>query len=161
MKILTGAEYKKLRQHCGLNIIDCMEFHGVKNRRTIERWESGYSEISEQASEKILSLHQRLLAMKEQYLSVIKRQIKKMGGRKPEDLVLITYSPRDSDMIFGWTLPFNCHSGLVGMIFTDLKNMGIDVRLVPMNRKKYFAFLEERNLSDTPSARAAWGGLQI
>lgn len=53
---MTGSEYKALRQLLGMTRLQAAAFHGVRNLRTIYRWETDYSVISNVAASNIIKL---------------------------------------------------------------------------------------------------------
>jgi transcriptional regulator with XRE-family HTH domain len=47
---MTGAEYRTLREACGMALTDCAAFHGV-SLRTVQHWEEGRNNVSAEAGD--------------------------------------------------------------------------------------------------------------
>lgn len=149
---MTGEEYKTIRIMCGLSQLEASEFHGLKNRNTVRRWENGQTPVSDIAEAKIRALNDWI----EERVSGI------MAGMDGHEgtVVFLTYGEDDLDMIL-WDedVPRQAHTAILRRAYIELIELGVDIRLVRMNRAKYRKWLGDR--SDTQDRRATWAASQI
>jgi len=158
---LTAEEYKILRIACGLTQEEARKLHGLKEIRTIQRWEDGSSWISKIAEEKILWANEVIQRSVDNAIQIYKDALMN-HCEKPETVVLIQYS-NDDFIVFVPELaklgfPNNVHRAMILRLYLAFREYGQKVSIVEMNVDDYIEFLESRNLEDTQDARAAWAG---
>lgn len=156
---LTNEEYRTLRQACGFTQIDAQHFHGIKNKKTISRWENGQSSVSERASAAILELNHRINKAVQCLLSSFDEAGKEQPGTK---INLILYAIEDADMISFWTsngMPVEAHNATIRRAWLELTSAGVECRLVLMKKAKYFHWLKNRK--DSTELRTEWAAEQI
>lgn len=150
---LTAAEYKLIRQSLGLTQEQAAEFHKVKNRRTIVRWEKGDSFISDIACDKILNLAEKVDWTVSQAV-----ELARSADPKETEITLIIYP--DScfkNYAIGFEdLPNSVHQAMIARIYNTLKSLGYEAGVVEFNEQAYLSFLNSHGLTDTQDARAAW-----
>lgn len=150
---LTAAEYKLIRQSLGLTQEQAAEFHKVKNRRTIVRWEKGDSFISDIACDKILNLAEKVDWTVSQAV-----ELARSADPKETEITLIIYP--DScfkNYAIGFEdLPNSVHQAMIARIYNTLKSLGYKAGVVEFNEQAYLSFLNSHGLTDTQDARAAW-----
>lgn len=148
---LTNEEYLTLRQYCGLSQQDAAEFHGIKNDKTIRRWEKGQSDVSEVASEKLLWLNSQIDMMVKAFINAIDENT---------NFTFLTYSPEDIDMIpASHPIPPMAYNAAFRRLWLSLKEDNKPAHLVRMDRKKYIEWLAGRK--DSLEYRIKWATEQI
>lgn len=118
---MTPAEFDTRRRLLGLSIQEAADFLGVQ-RRTVERWISGYSEIPDSAIKKLDSLNAAMMRAVDQAV--------KFAKRKPaQEVALLRYRSQEavdaSPHAAG--LPLGAHAVLIGRILTRLREDGFNV----------------------------------
>lgn len=150
---LTSAEYKALRQLLGFSQAEAAEFHGLQNLRTIQRWESGASWVSDIACEKICALAAQIDATINGALT----EVEKCPAGETE-IVLIVYPDgcfRQYVAGIG-DLPNSVHRAMIARTYDLLRQKGYAAGVVEFNPDDYAAYLQENDLDDGQDVRAAW-----
>jgi len=155
---LTSAEYRLIRKFCGLTKEDAMILHGVKNLRSIERWESGYSNISENASKTILEFNDEINKIVQNTIDLF-IDITNKQGQAPDEIVLVAYDnetyPKYSDAAVE-RFPLNAHNALLIRTWQTLKDKGANVRILDFDEESYLDFLDRENLTHNSSSISTW-----
>lgn len=148
---LTNTEYRAIRKLLGFSIVEAKEFHKVQNVSTIKRWESGYSQVSEIACDKIISLLNTINA-------TISMGVEEYLKSKASEIVLIVYPDSCYKKFVAGIgdLPNSVHKAMITRIYNELRKYNVDVHIVEFNPQDYFSFIGARGLSDSQDARAAW-----
>lgn len=150
---LTSVEYKLLRTSLGFTQAQAAEFHNVQNVRTIKRWESGDSWVSELACDRITKLAEKVNW-------TIQHAVEQASNYKPEELeiTLIVYPDGCyKKYAVGFEdLPNSVHQAMITRTYTALSRLGYKVGVVEMNTQDYFIYLAKNNLKDDQVSRSAW-----
>jgi transcriptional regulator with XRE-family HTH domain len=105
---MTGAEFKTIREACGLSVQDLAKIIRVEER-SIRYWEAGkQSPRSSDVAETLLAIDRRLDATAEAVLQLVKS-----APEKPAEIALLRYR-EDGDLWAAmpeWKpLPVTCHA---------------------------------------------------
>ena len=149
---LTAIEYRTIRQTLGFSQEEAAAFHKVQNVRTINRWESGKSFVSEIACQKILKLYGKIN-------SQIEKAKKKISEYSAQDIevTLIIYPEGCRNMILGWgKLPLSVHTAMIKRIYNEVTAAGSKVGLVTFDMQSYITFLSANGLKDCHESRCQW-----
>jgi transcriptional regulator with XRE-family HTH domain len=121
---MTPAEFDTRRRLLGLSIQEAADYLGVQ-RRTVERWISGYSEVAGAAADLLFDLESRMDAAVEVVVSVVKKQ-------KPDEITLTRYRSQAavdaSPHAAG--LPLGAHGILIGWAADTLESAGHTVEII-------------------------------
>lgn len=150
---LTSVEYKALRQLLGFSQAEAAKFHGLQNMRTIRRWESGDSWISDVACKKICTLAKKI----DEVIGEALRKASQCGSDETS-VVLIVYPDdcyRDYVVEIG-NLPNSVHRAMVARTYECLRQRGYITGIVEFNPHDYAEFLKKNNVPDSQDVRAAW-----
>jgi transcriptional regulator with XRE-family HTH domain len=124
---VNSAEYRTLREACGLSQQAAAAFHGVAVR-TITHWETGRNNIPSGAAEEI----ERLNANIERAVLDTAKTLKSQHG-EPHAVALTRYRT-DAGYAGGRAaaegLPHCCHNALVGRAKIALERLGASVSIV-------------------------------
>lgn len=121
---MTSAEFDTRRRLLGLSIQEAADYLGVQ-RRTVERWIRGYSEVNPDAVERLLALEGRMSSAVEQAVAAILS----VAGGAPKTLLryrsqaAVDASPHAAGM------PLGAHAILIGWIADELNFKGADVEI--------------------------------
>lgn len=155
MEKMTGEFYKTLRQGLGMSQADAMYLHGVKNIRTIKRWEAGESEISERAAERMLKAFSFVENLVEHYEDQAKKYYREADNLP---VVLLTYKPQDFEDLMPFfqenSLPQTLYKTVVAWTAAALSKQNIPVNVIEMDKENYHGWLEGRK--DTEGQRLWW-----
>lgn len=121
--MMTPAEFDTRRRLLGLSIQEVADWCEVQ-RRTVERWISGYSGVAENASARLLDLEDRMTAAVEQAVALASVQ-------KPDSVTLLRYrsqsgldaSPHAAGM------PLGAHAIMIGWMADALEDEGMTVAI--------------------------------
>lgn len=124
---VTPAEFDTRRRLLGLSIQETADFCGVQ-RRTVERWISGYSVVPQEAAQRMDDLKDRMKAAV--------RAAMDLAEHKPaNDVRLIRYRSQDeletSPHAAG--MPLGAHAMLIGWAAEALAGEGFTVRIEWVN----------------------------
>lgn len=149
---MTGAEFKTIREACGLSVQDFSKIIAVEER-TIRYWESGkQSPRSPDVAETLLSIDRHLDASTEAVLQLVKS-----APELPADIVLLRYR-EDGDLWAAmpeWRpMPATCHAAGIARARAALADLHVKTRIVYFESDQYHQWLEGRESSS--SMRAAW-----
>ncbi len=126
---MTSAEYKTLREACGLSQQAATQFHSVA-LRTIQHWETGRNAVPSGAADEILrldaSLERAVLEALDLYAD------KRAEHGEPAEVALVRY--RDADAYTGSRpnregLPFGAHGALIGRLRAAFSRIGVPVTI--------------------------------
>lgn len=149
---LTAIEYRTIRQTLGFSQEEAAAFHKVQNVRTINRWESGKSFVSELACQKILKLYEKINSQ----IDKARTEINKYSAKDIE-VVLIIYPEGCRNMICGWKdLPLSVHTAMTKRIYNEVKAAGGKIGLVTFDMQSYITFLSANGLKDCHESRCKW-----
>ena len=147
--MITGSEFRIMRQNCGLTQEDVAEYIGC-GLRSVKRWEAGKSRIPQRIFDRLFDL--RVIELHNS--SVMTTAF----GKLPLS-ALILYDESDADVCdYDDAIPFNAWRHIIVTAYNSLRASGYSVRLVKFDRDDYFAFLGLRK--DTPILRYEWAALQ-
>lgn len=122
---MTSAEYRTLREACGLSQQAATDFHHVA-LRTIQHWESGRNAVPAGAADEILRLDASLERAVLEALDLYADKRAEHGA--PAEVALVRY--RDADAYAGSRpdregLPFGSHGALIGRLRTAFARIGV------------------------------------
>jgi hypothetical protein len=124
---MTSAEYRTLREACGLSVREAATFHGV-GERTVMHWESERNGIPDGAGEELLALNATIQRGVDNILTLAGELTQTHG--EPDTIALTRY--RTAADYAGSRadlegLPWPCHNALVGRAMTALERIGAHV----------------------------------
>ena len=146
-----------LRQNCGLTQEDVAEYIGC-GLRSVKRWESGKSRISDRVVERLEHVVDMLDVYATKAVTVYVEHMRGLETDEMPEVALIVYDDADADMVEWPLLPFHTHATAVCKAFDKLIRLGVPVRLVKMDRANYYTYLAGR--PDSQAERSAWAALQ-
>ena len=151
---MTGAEFKTIRETCGLSVQDFAKIIGVEER-SIRYWESGkQSPRSPDVAETLLNIDQQLDTTAKAVLQLVKS-----APELPTEIVLLRYR-EDGDLWAAmpeWKpLPATCHAAGIARSRAALADLHVKTRIVYFEPDQYHQWLAGRDSSS--SMRAAWAG---
>ena len=121
---MTPAEFDTRRRLLGLSIQEAADYLGVQ-RRTVERWISGYSSVDDGAADRLLALEDRMSAAVEQVVVVAR-------DKRADTVVLLRYRSQQavdaSPDAAG--LPLGAHAILIGWTADALDAEGVETEIV-------------------------------
>jgi DNA-binding XRE family transcriptional regulator len=130
MAAMTSAEYRTLREACGLSQQGAADFHDVA-LRTVVHWETGRNNIPPKAAQKLRELNEAI----ERSVAVIVAKTRELSDQhgKPDAVALARYrtaedyagSRPDSE-----GLPWACHNALIGRALVALERAEFRVEVV-------------------------------
>jgi transcriptional regulator with XRE-family HTH domain len=149
---LNGEEYKTIRETLGFSLAEAAEFHKVESINTIKRWEQGESLPTEKACKKILELFEKINFVISEGLERYKQ------SPKNSEVVLILYPDECyKKFVVGiGDLPNSIHQTMIKRLYTALKTLNAEARLVLFNPQDYFMFLAQKGLKDSQDVRSLW-----
>lgn len=152
--ILTNAEYKALRTYLGLSQEEATRLHGLKNVKTVQRWENGHSFISDIACNKLLEIFGKVQTVIEGTLA----QFSQDGGNANDRVVLIIYPDdcyREYVTDIG-DLPNSVHQSMMNKLYIELRHLGVDAHIVMFDKTSYQEWLANSRQQDGHEARSLW-----
>jgi transcriptional regulator with XRE-family HTH domain len=126
---VTAAEYRTLREACGLSLQAAADFHDV-SIRTVQHWETGRNNVPDGAGEEL----GRLNAGIERAVSEAVGLYREKGGEHgaPDVVALVRYRS-DEDYAGSRAaregLPHACHNALIGRLKLALERVGARVEI--------------------------------
>jgi DNA-binding transcriptional regulator YiaG len=152
MSNMTGAEFKTIREACGLSVQDFSKIIAVEER-TIRYWEAGkQSPRSPDVAETLLSIDRQLDTTADAVLQLVKS-----APEKPAEIVLLRYR-EDGDLwsaLPEWQpLPATCHAAGIARSRAALADLHVKTRIVYFEPDQYYQWLAGRESSS--AMRAAW-----
>lgn len=137
----------------GFTQAQAAKFHNVQSVRTIKRWESGDSSVSEVACEKIIDLANKINWVIEQAIE----QASKYSPNELEITLIVYPDGCYKKYAVGFeNLPNSVHQAMITRTYAELSKLGYGVGVVEMNTQDYFIFLANNNLKDNQASRSAW-----
>lgn len=121
---MTSAEYRTLREACGLSQQDAVVFHGV-SPRTIQHWETGRNNVPAGAAQELRDLNALIERGVQNWLALASEVVAKHGAldgirlfryRTAED-----YAGSKPDLE---GLPWPCHNALIGRVLAAMRRDG-------------------------------------
>lgn len=94
---MTPAEFKTIREACGLSFEQAAEMFGVKYR-SVQRWERNERAVPESAADKLRELDSLIDVIAMEILDMTEeqhRRAKEMTGNDPEFVTLTRYKEKD------------------------------------------------------------------
>lgn len=155
---LTALEYKTIRILLGFSQEEAKEFHGVKNIRTIKRWESGQSRVSELACDKIMDLFKKINWVIGQGVRSYENLPEEVRQKTEVTLIFYPDSCYKKFAVGFENLPNSVHKTAVSRLFAELIERGVKVGIVEFNPQDYFSFMGANNYKDAQDVRALWAG---
>jgi transcriptional regulator with XRE-family HTH domain len=151
---MTGAEFKTIREACGLSVQDFAKILDVE-QRSVRYWEAGkQSPRTSDVVEALLSIDRQLSATAEAVLQLVKS-----ASEKPAEIVLLRYR-EDGDLWAAmpeWKpLPTTCHAAGIARSRAALADLHVSTRIVYFEPDRYHSWLAGRESSS--AMRAAWVG---
>jgi len=121
---MTAAEYRTLREACGLSQRDAAVFHDV-SLRTIGHWETGRNNVPAGAAEEMRGLNDAIERGVENMLTLVDELAGQHGA--PDAVALTRY--RTAGDYAGSRpdregLPYPCHNALIGRAMLALRRLG-------------------------------------
>lgn len=121
---MTPAEFDTRRRLLGLSVQAAADYCGV-NRRTIERWINGDSEMAEEAIERLQELEDRMSAAAEQAVELAReKQAGAVELLRYRSQQAVDASPRAAG------LPLGSHAILIGWVADALEAEGVETEIV-------------------------------
>jgi transcriptional regulator with XRE-family HTH domain len=119
---VTAAEFDTRRRLLGLSIEETASWCGVK-RRTVERWISGYSEVSDAGVERLEELESCMIKAVERGAA---------EAACEDKVVLIRYRSQAAlaALPHASGLPAGAHAMMTGWLWEALDHQGADVEIV-------------------------------
>jgi len=163
---MNGAEFKTLREACGLTVPDMARLAisprtgAPVGERTIRYWESGDVPVPDDVADLLLeldgSISQAVAGAMAQVRAVIKKQ-----GRGPTETHMVRY--RENEDLWRYQpemkgLPATYHAAMINRARVALSRIGIATRIVWMNPSEYTRWLAGRD--DSAGLRAVWAAEQ-
>jgi DNA-binding XRE family transcriptional regulator len=124
---MTSAEYRTLRESCGLSVRDAAAFHGVAER-TIVHWETARNAIPAGAVDELIRLNARIERAVLERVDLYADQRDRHG--EPDIVTLTRYRTVEDytgSRPAGEGLPHACHNALTGRTMTALERIGAKV----------------------------------
>lgn len=120
---MTSAGFDTRRRLLGLSIQEAADYFGVQ-RRTVERWISGYSDVSAGAVEKLEALEDRINMAVDTALEIAERQ-------KPDVVQLKRYRSQAAVEASHYAagMPLGAHAILIGWIADALEAAGFAIEI--------------------------------
>jgi len=126
---MTSAEYRTLREACGLSVRDAAAFHDVAER-TIVHWETGRNGIPDGAGEQLMRLNARI---ERAVLEVVDLYVDQRDRHGEPDTVALTRFRTAKDYAGSRAalegLPHACHNALTGRTMVALERIGARVEI--------------------------------
>lgn len=160
--MMNGAEFKTLREACGLSVPDMSRLAisprtGEKvGERTIRYWESGSVPVPDDVAEILTKLDTMLSHAAQQALEAWRAAVK-THGQGPDMVYLVRY--RENEDLWRYRadmkgLPATCHAALINRARLALWGVGCATKIVWMEPGEYSKWLAGRK--DSESLRVAW-----
>lgn len=117
---MTSAEYRTLREACGLSQQEAATFHDV-SLRTIAHWETGRNNIPAGAAQELLDLNAIIERGVQNVMTLVAELAVQHGA--PDQVALVRYrSPGDyagsrADLD---GLPWTCHNAMIGRVMVRM-----------------------------------------
>jgi hypothetical protein len=124
---MTSAEYRTLREACGLSIRDAAVFHQIAER-TVMHWESERNGIPTGAAEELLALNATIQRGVDNIMTVAGELAQQEGA--PDAIALTRYrtaADYSGSRAGREGLPWPCHNALIGRAMTALERIGARV----------------------------------
>lgn len=120
---MTSAEYRTLREACGLTVLAAAALHKVAER-TVVHWETGRNGIPDAAADELLRLNARMERAVLEVVDLYREQ------GKPDVVALTRYRTAEAFAASraareGFAHP--CHNALIGRMMTALERLGARV----------------------------------
>ena len=151
---MTGAEFKTIREACGLSVQDFAKIVGVEER-SIRYWESGkQTPRTNDVANALLSIDAFLDQAADTVLQFVKS-----APQLPVNIVLLRY--RENHDLWAampeWKpLPVTCHAAGIARSRAALADLHVKTRIVYFELDLYHRWLNERESSS--QLRAVWAG---
>jgi transcriptional regulator with XRE-family HTH domain len=129
MDHLTSAEYRTLREACGLSQQAAATFHNV-SLRTINHWEEGRNNIPDGAARELLGLNATIERGVENALTLVGELAGQHG--EPDVIALTRYrtaADYANSRAASEGLPWPCHNALTARTMTALERIGARVTI--------------------------------
>ncbi len=160
--MMSPAEFKTLREACGLSLPQLAKLCGVLER-SVRYWESGRSRVPADAARFVRQLDEMLSTSAAQaHATIAQAQQGKAPGemqitllRYQSDADLHHYRP---DMR---PLPATAHAALLYRVATAMQEQGIPWRIVYLDTAAYEAWRADQGMPDGEATRSAWAALQV
>lgn len=117
---MTAAEFRTLREACGLSQQEAATFHGV-SLRTIAHWETGRNNIPPGAAQELLDLNAMIERGVQNVMTLVGEIAAKHGAA--DEIALTRY--RSLDDYAGSRadregLPWPCHNAMIGRVMVRM-----------------------------------------
>ena len=150
---LNGEEYRAIRKVLGLSQQDAQEFHGLKNRRTINQWESCRNTTSACACAKILNtLHLANEFIKDKFFNI--------RHHRSQPAIFLTYKDEEDErytnMLLNEFPTLGAYKMAIARAYVEALERGFDSHIVIFSSKEYESYLVANNLDDTLANRDDW-----
>lgn len=137
---LTPAEFRAIRTELCLSQSELQEYLGVKNYRTLQRWENGDNYISPTAAHQLTELLKSLSVE----INIKLIDLLKKYATATDDFVLILYAKQYA------------HNAAVAKAYCQFLLQGKPAHLVTFDKTDYNLFKEQTNSIDSEDNRALW-----
>lgn len=162
---ITGAEFKTLREACGLSVPDMARLAVSPKtgqpvgERTVRYWESCAFDVPADVANLLRHLDASLTESARQAVEVVSKGMK---GDEVE-VFLVRYRENEDLWVFRKDmkgLPATCHAALINRVRLALEAIGCRVVIVWMEPGEYSLWLKENKYEDDEARRAQWAGEQ-
>lgn len=138
---LNGIEFKTIREELGLTQAELMRLMGIKNYQTIVRWEKGDNVISESACDTIVNMLKSAWQEITEKTDLLLERYKRTCYA---DFALIIY-PNNPTL-----------NAATRKAYCRFMAEGKKAHLIRWNEQDFHAFLDMKELEDTPETRERW-----
>lgn len=153
---LNNEEYKALRKVLGFSQAEAQYFHGLKNIRTINQWESGRNNISECACNK-MTKYSKLM------FEYIKDKFFEFRQHRSQPAIFLSYKEDEKAENLKPVLEFfpclSVYKMTVYRAYVEAIQRGFDAHIVIFNKEDFESYLVALNVEDNLQARENWARL--
>lgn len=150
---LNNEEYKALRKVLGFSQAEAQEFHGLKNIRTINQWESGRNNTSECACNK-MTKYSKLM------FEHIKDKFFEFRQHRSQPAILLSYKEDETAENIKPVLEFfpclSVYKMTIYRAYVEAMNRGFDAHIITFDAKLYKSYLQALDLEDNLKTREDW-----
>lgn len=121
---MTPAEFDTRRRLVGLSIQEAADWCGVQ-RRTVERWISGYSEVSHEACNRLVDLETRMA-------TAVGHALELAQSKSPDVVEIKRYRSQAAvdASPYAAGLPLGAHAILIGWTMQALRSSGLRTAVI-------------------------------
>ena len=150
---LNAEEYKAIRKVVGFSQQEIQHFHGLKNIRTINQWETGRNTISLCACDKLVALSHKVY-------DDIKRKFWDIRKHRTQPAIFLSYDYNEDGEYIKPLIDeyhsLSVYKMTIYRAYVEALERGLDAHIVMFNKRDYESYLEALNLDDTLDNREDW-----